>query len=105
MDEQVKNLINNEITSNEVCLFIKGTPDAPQCGFSMRTCQALRACDIEFSFVDVIAQPEIRESLPKFSDWPTFPQVFINGELIGGCDIVMDLDRNGQLKNILNKAD
>ena len=99
--EQIKNTLNE----NPVVIFMKGTPDFPQCGFSMRTCQALRACDIEFSFVDVIAQPEIRESLPKFSDWPTFPQVFINGELIGGCDIVMDLDRNGQLKNILNTAD
>ena len=98
--EQIKNTLNE----NPVVIFMKGTPDFPQCDFSMRTCQALRACDIEFSFVDVIAQPEMRESLPKFSDWPTFPQVFINGELIGGCDIAIDLFEKGELQKITKEA-
>ena len=98
--EQIKNTLNE----NPVVIFMKGTPDFPQCGFSMRTCQALRACDIEFSFVDVIAQPEIRESLPKFSDWPTFPQVFISGELIGGCDIVTQMHESGELQKLVDDA-
>ena len=96
--------IKSTLSENPVVIFMKGTPDFPQCGFSMRTCEALKACDIEFSFVDVIAQPEVRENLPKFSDWPTFPQVFVNGELIGGCDIVEELAQSGELKNILDKA-
>ena len=90
--------IKSTLSENPVVIFMKGTPDFPQCGFSMRTCEALKACDIEFSFVDVIAQPEVRENLPKFSDWPTFPQVFVNGELIGGWDIAIDLIEKVELK-------
>ena len=104
MNNEVKKKIDNYVQSHEVCLFMKGTPDFPQCGFSMQTCQALKACDIEFGFVDVLAQPEMRENLPKFSDWPTFPQLFINGELIGGCDIAMDMFEKGELQKMTKEA-
>ena len=89
--EPVIEQIKNTLDMNPIVIFMKGTPDFPQCGFSMRTCEALKACDVEFSYVDVLAQPEIRENLRKFSDWPTFRQIFIKGELIGGCDIAMEL--------------
>ena len=79
-------------------------PDFPQCGFSMRTVQALKECDVEFGFVDVLAQPEMRQNLPQYSNWPTFPQVFINGELVGGCDIVMDLYEKGELQKMTKEA-
>ena len=101
--EQLKNII----AENQVILFMKGTPDFPQCGFSMRTVQALKACDAEFAYVDVLASPEVRSTLPSVSNWPTFPQVFVNGELIGGCDIVLEMFQKGELKDILtqDKAD
>ncbi len=98
--EQIKSVISE----NPVILFMKGTPDFPQCGFSMRTVQALKACDAEFVYVDVLASPEVRSNLPHVSSWPTFPQVFVNGELIGGCDIVLDMFQKGELKNILEEA-
>ena len=96
--------IRNTIKENPVILFMKGTPDLPQCGFSMRTAEALKSCEVEFSYVDVLATPEVRANLPKVSNWPTFPQVFINGELIGGCDIVLDLFQKGELKPMLQAA-
>jgi monothiol glutaredoxin len=96
--------IQNTIKENPVLLFMKGTPDLPQCGFSMRTAEALKSCGVEFSYVDVLATPEVRANLPKVSNWPTFPQVFINGELIGGCDIVLDLFQKGELKSMLQAA-
>ena len=96
--------IQNTINDNPVVLFMKGTPDFPQCGFSMRTAEALKDCGVEFSYVDVLAQPEVRATLPQVSNWPTFPQVFINGELVGGCDIVLDLWHKGELKSMLENA-
>lgn len=98
--EEIKNTVEN----NPVVLFMKGSPDFPQCGFSMRTSEALKACEVEFSFVDVLAQPEMRQNLPQYSNWPTFPQVFINGELVGGCDIVMDLYEKGELQKMTKEA-
>ena len=98
--EEIKNTVEN----NPVVLFMKGSPDFPQCGFSMRTSEALKACEVEFSFVDVLAQPEMRANLPQYSNWPTFPQVFINGELVGGCDIVMDLYEKGELQKMTKEA-
>lgn len=89
------------ISEHPVILFMKGSPDFPQCGFSMRTAQALKACDAEFVYVDVLAAPEVRQNLPRVSNWPTFPQVFVNGELIGGCDIVLEMHQSGELKNLL----
>ncbi len=83
---------------------MKGTPDFPQCGFSMQTVEALKACNAEFAYVDVLANPEVRANLPRFSHWPTFPQVFIKGELIGGCDITLDLYQKGELQTLINDA-
>ncbi len=96
--------IKQSIESSPIVLFMKGTPDMPQCGFSMRTAEALKACNVEFSYVDVLAQPEVRSNLPQYSHWPTFPQLFINGELVGGCDIVLDLFQKGELQTMTQSA-
>ena len=96
--------IKAKLAENPVVLFMKGSPDFQQCGFSMKTVQALKECDVEFGFVDVLAQPEMRQNLPQYSNWPTFPQVFINGELVGGCDIVMDLHEKGELQKMTKEA-
>lgn len=96
--------IKEAVESTPIVLFMKGSPDAPQCGFSSRTVEALKACDVEFSYVDVLSEPEVRQQLPQFSSWPTFPQVFINGELVGGCDIVMELFQSGELKTMTQEA-
>ena len=98
--EEIKNIVEG----NPIVLFMKGSPDFPQCGFSMRTSEALKACNVEFAHIDVLAQPEMRANLPQYSNWPTFPQVFINGELIGGCDIVMDLYEKGELQTMTQEA-
>ena len=97
--------LKNTISENPIILFMKGSPDFPQCGFSMRTAQALKACDTEFVYVDVLAAPEVRQNLPSVSNWPTFPQVFVNGELIGGCDIVLEMHQSGELKSLLQTAE
>jgi monothiol glutaredoxin len=96
--------IKQTIADNPVVIFMKGTPEFPQCGFSMRTVQALKACGADFAYVDVLANPDVRAHLPQVSNWPTFPQLFINGELIGGCDITLDLFQRGELKTMLQAA-
>ena len=96
--------IKNTIAENPILLFMKGSPDFPQCGFSMRTAEALKACNAEFGYVDILANQDIRANLPKVSNWPTFPQVFINGELVGGCDIVLDLYQKGELQTMVAEA-
>ena len=96
--------IKQQISDNKVLIFMKGSPEMPQCGFSMQTSQALQACNADFAYIDVLANPEVRQNLPKVSNWPTFPQVFVNGELIGGCDIVLDLYQKGELQKILDEA-
>ena len=101
MDEQVKNLINNEITSNEVCLFIKGTPDAPQCGFSMALINMFKILEVKYKGINVLENPPLREGIKEFSDWPTIPQLYIKSEFIGGSDIVKEMYENGELKKIL----
>ena len=100
----IKEQIEARLAQHPVIIFMKGTPDFPQCGFSMRTAQALKSCAVEFGFVDVLAEPEMRAGLPQYSNWPTFPQVFINGELVGGCDIVMDLCQKGELQKMIQAA-
>ena len=100
----IKEQIEARLAQHPVIIFMKGTPDFPQCGFSMRTAQALKSCAVEFGFVDVLAEPEMRAGLPRYSNWPTFPQVFINGELVGGCDIVMDLCQKGELQKMIQAA-
>jgi len=96
--------IKQMIAENPIVLFMKGTPDFPQCGFSMRTAEALKACKADFAYVDILAAQDIRANLPKVSNWPTFPQLFINGELVGGCDIVLDLYQKGDLQGMLDQA-
>ena len=101
MDDQVKSLINNEITNNDVCLFMKGTPDAPQCGFSMAVTNMLKLLEVNFQSVNVLEDQNIREGIKEFSDWPTIPQVYIKGEFVGGCDIIKEMYENGELKKVL----
>ena len=92
--------IKQVVEGHNIVLFMKGTPQAPQCGFSMRTSQALKACGAKFHTVDILAEPDFRQNLPRYSSWPTFPQVFIGGELVGGCDIVMELYQSGELQKL-----
>ena len=100
MDQQTKDLINNEITNNEVCLFMKGTPDAPQCGFSMAVLNMLKILEVNYKGINVLESQSLREGIKEFSDWPTIPQVYIKGEFVGGCDIVKEMYENGELKKI-----
>ena len=93
--------IEKEIKSHKVVLFVKGTPQAPQCGFSAATMELFKKLDAPFHSVDILANPEIRAALPEYSKWPTFPQVFIDGRLIGGCDIVHEMHENGELEPLL----
>lgn len=96
--------IKQQVESNPIILYMKGSPQFPMCGFSGRAVEALKQCGQEFAYVDVLANPEIRQNLPRFSDWPTFPQLFINGELIGGSDIVAELLESGELQKMVNTA-
>ena len=96
--------INEQIQTNRILLYLKGTPDRPQCGFSAQAVRCLQACGEPFAYIDVIAQPEIRANLPKVSDWPTFPQLFIDGELVGGCDIITELYESGELQDLVKEA-
>ncbi len=100
MDENTKNLILNHIEKNEVCLFMKGTPDAPQCGFSMAVSNMLKILEVDFKGVNVLEDQNIREGIKVFSDWPTIPQLYIKKEFVGGCDIVKEMYENGELKKI-----
>jgi monothiol glutaredoxin len=101
MDENTKNLIQNNIDTNEVCLFMKGTPDAPQCGFSMAVSNMLKILEVNFKGINVLEDQNLREGVKTFSDWPTIPQLYINKEFIGGCDIVKEMYENGELKKVL----
>lgn len=96
--------IREQIENNPIILYMKGSPEQPQCGFSARTVQALMACGQRFAYVDVLSNPDIRANLPKFADWPTFPQLWIKGELVGGCDIVSEMFESGELKQLIEEA-
>ena len=101
----IDQFIANEVKSNDVVLFMKGTPQFPMCGFSSRAVQALKSAGATgFHTVNVLEDPEIRANLPRYSDWPTFPQLFVNGELIGGCDITVELHDSGELARIVAEA-
>jgi monothiol glutaredoxin len=103
--EDVINRIKTHISTSPAVLFMKGTPDFPQCGFSAQAVQALRASGANsFHSVNIFEDPELREALKKFSNWPTYPQLYVNGELVGGCDIVLDMYRSGELKKLLDGA-
>ena len=101
MDDQTKNNIENHIDSSDVCLFMKGTPDAPQCGFSMAVTNMLKILEVNFKSVNVLEDQKIREGIKVFSDWPTIPQLYIKKEFIGGCDIVKEMYESGELKKVL----
>ena len=101
MDENTKNLIQNHIDTNQVCLFMKGTPDAPQCGFSMAVSNMLKILEVNFKGINVLEDQNLREGIKTFSDWPTIPQLYIKKEFIGGCDIVKEMYENGELKKVL----
>ncbi len=101
MDQQTNELIKNEIENNEVCLFMKGTPDAPQCGFSMAVSNILKMLEVNFKGVNVLENQNLREGIKVYSDWPTIPQLYINNEFIGGCDIIKEMYENGELVKLL----
>jgi monothiol glutaredoxin len=96
--------IRSEVERQPIVLFMKGTPQFPMCGFSSRVVQVLKACGAEFHTINVLEDPEIRANLPRFSNWPTFPQLFIHGELIGGCDIAVELHEKGELARMVADA-
>ena len=96
--------IDQQVKNNPVVIFMKGTPQFPMCGFSMRAAAALQECDLPFSFINVLEDQEVFESLPRYADWPTFPQLYVDGELIGGCDITLELHEQGVLKMMMEKA-
>ena len=100
MDQETNDLIKNEIENNEVCLFMKGTPDAPECGFSMAVANMLKILEVNFKSVNVLSDQNIREGIKKFSEWPTVPQLYVKKEFVGGCDIVKEMFENGELKKL-----
>ena len=103
MDQQTKDLINKEIENNDVCLFMKGTPDAPQCGFSMAVSNILKILEVNFKGINVLENQQIREGIKEYSEWPTIPQLYIKKEFLGGCDIVKEMYENGELKKVLEE--
>ena len=98
----INDRIKKQLGDYPVLLYMKGTPDFPQCGFSAQTVGALRAVNAKFAFVNIFEDPEIREGLKEYSNWPTFPQLYVNGELIGGCDIALELYESGELQQIVD---
>ena len=96
--------IKEQVQSNPIILYMKGSPNQPQCGFSARTSQALMACGERFAYVDILSNPEIRTHLPQFANWPTFPQLWVGGELVGGCDIVVEMYESGELQPLVKAA-
>ena len=102
--EQVIETIKQQIAENPIILYMKGSPNQPQCGFSARASQALMGCGERFAFVDILANPDIRQALPVYANWPTFPQLWIKGELIGGSDIIVDMFEKGELQPLVKEA-
>ena len=102
MDDQTKNTIENHIEKNGVCLFMKGTPDAPQCGFSMAVSNMLKILEVNFKGINVLEDQSLREGIKVFSDWPTIPQLYVKKEFVGGCDIVKEMYENGELKKVFD---
>ena len=101
MDQKTKDFIDGEINNNEVCLFMKGTPDAPQCGFSMAVLNILKILEVKFKGINVLENDQISQGIKEYSEWPTIPQLYIKKEFVGGCDIVKEMYENGELKKIL----
>ena len=103
MDQKTKDFIDNEINNNDVCLFMKGTPDAPQCGFSMAVSNILKILEVKFKGVNVVENEKLRQGIKDFSDWPTIPQLYLKGEFLGGCDIVKEMYESGELQKKLSE--
>lgn len=104
MSEQVVEDIKAQIEGNPILLYMKGSPQAPQCGFSAQTVQCLMSCGERFAYVDILQNPDIRATLPQVADWPTFPQLYVEGELVGGCDIVTEMFEAGELQTLIKEA-
>ena len=96
--------IKEQIESNDILLYMKGSPNQPQCGFSARTVDALKACGERFAYVDILTNPEIRTNLPAYANWPTFPQLWVAGELVGGCDIITEMHESGELQTLIKES-
>ncbi|MDY0250571.1 MAG: Grx4 family monothiol glutaredoxin [Pseudomonas sp.] len=96
--------IKEQIENNAILLYMKGNPNAPQCGFSQRATQALMACGEKFAYVDILQNPDIRANLPAYANWPTFPQLWVDGELVGGCDIITEMHESGELQTLVKAA-
>ena len=101
----IENKLKEQIKDNSILIYMKGTPYEPRCGFSARTIQALIECESQFSYVDILENNDVRIALPKVSDWPTFPQVFIKGELVGGADIIAQMHESGELKKLVDSVE
>ena len=104
MSDEVTATINQQIEENPIILYMKGSPQAPQCGFSAQTVQCMVACGQRFAYVDILANPEIRATLPGIANWPTFPQLWVEGELVGGCDIITEMFEAGELQTLLEET-
>lgn len=100
----IMDTIKEQLEQNDILLYMKGSPNAPQCGFSSKASQALMACGQRFAYVDILSNPEIRATLPTYANWPTFPQLWVKGELVGGCDIIIEMHENGELKPLVDQA-
>ena len=102
MDQQTKELISKEINNNEICLFMKGTPNAPQCGFSLAVANILKIMEVNFKGINVLENQNLRDGIKEFSEWPTIPQLYVKNEFVGGCDIVKEMFESGELKKVLS---
>ena len=100
MNDQIKNIIENHINTNDICLFMKGTPDQPQCGFSMAVSNILKILEVDFKGVNVLEDQSMRDGIKIYSDWPTIPQLYVKKEFVGGCDIIKEMYESGELKKI-----
>ena len=100
----IMDTIKDQINRNPVILYMKGSPDMPQCGFSAQAIEALMGCGKRFAYVDILSNPEIRANLPTYANWPTFPQLWVDGELVGGCDIISEMSGNGELQTVIDAA-
>lgn len=101
---EIMQVIKDQIENNDILLYMKGSPNQPQCGFSARTVQAVMECGQKFAYVDVLSNQDIRSNLPTYANWPTFPQLWVRGELVGGCDIIAEMHEKGELKALLDEA-
>ncbi|NDR88248.1 Grx4 family monothiol glutaredoxin [Francisella tularensis subsp. holarctica] len=103
-EQKVVERIEKQLKENDIILYMKGSPNLPKCGFSAHAATAIRSCGKPFAFVNILENPDIRAILPKYADWPTFPQLWVKGELIGGCDIIMEMNESGELKKLIDSV-